>query len=211
MNGTRIWVVGGLVVILVILGLGVLVGVKPQLDAAAALEADRANVEVVNAQHDATLRSLKEQFVRVDEIRSEVAVLRDAVPAQADLDSFTGELAALQSQYGVVIGSYTPGDPAMFVPAVELAEAVPPSVNGTNFVTIPISLSVTGEREATLAFVDALQKGSRLVHVSNLSVAASAEGSTTVSITALVYALLDTPIVDPAAVVPAPTEAVAAE
>jgi len=212
MPNTRIWVIAGALVVFVVIALGGLLGVKPQLDAAQASTSDRETVEALNVQHAAELVALKEDFTRLEEVTAQVAALRSAVPAHADLDTFNGELAALATQAGVVVTSYAPQDLAMFAPSAEIAPLVPPTINSTNFATISVSIAVAGTREGALAFVSGLQSGPRLVLVHGLNVSAVEEGVTTVTISGLLYVLLDTPYVDPAAVVETPApEAAASE
>jgi len=211
MSNTRIWVIAGSLVIVMVLALGGLLGVKPQLDAAAQSRADTESVEVLNAQHTADLAKLKDSFSRIDETTAQVAALRASVPALADLDTFTGQIAALAASTGVSVLSYVPQDMAMFEPSATVAPLMPATINNTNFGTISISVSVTGTREAGLAFVAGLQSGARLALLSGINVSPVEEGVTTVTVTGLLYVLLDQPIVDPAAT-PAPApEATAAQ
>lgn len=207
MNSNRIWVIGGVLVTIVVLALGGLLGVKPQLDAAANSNDQRASVETLNEQHRRDLASLKEEFKQVDQIAAQVADLRKSVPASSDLDSIVAELAAMQAVYGVTVISYSSSDPATFLASEEIAAAVPASVNGSNFLTVGLSIGIAGPRDAMLAFVNGMQTNPRLMLVNSLNV--SDEDETV--ITAVVYVLLDTPLIDPNAVVtPAPT-ATAAE
>ena len=204
----RIWVLAGSLVIVVVLALAGLLGVKPQLDAAQASDAQRKGVEALNAQHRAELVALKDEFTRLPEISAEVTELRKAVAANTDLDAVIAEFAAMQVAHGVTITSYNGLDPVPFLPTSAVVGQVPPTVNATNFLTTEIQLTIEGTREATLAFVKALQSGSRLFFVTDLAIAP--EGGSTV--TMLVYTLLDTPLVDPAAVVETPApEAAASE
>ncbi|MET4582811.1 Tfp pilus assembly protein PilO [Conyzicola nivalis] len=211
MNNNRIWIISGALVIVIVLTLSGLLGVKPQLDAAAASDSDRAAVELLNGQHAAELIQLRTQAETIDELRSQVAELRRSVPASDDLDTFIGELGALQAVNGVVVTNYTPAEAVLFLPAPAVEGAIPASVMNNNFASISVAITVTGARESTLNFVKGLQTGSRLVLVSDVSVAPAADGVTTTTITGLVYVLLDVPYVDPAAA-PAPApEAAAAE
>lgn len=213
MDSNRIWIVGGTLVVVVVLALGGLLGVKPQLDAAAVSNSDRESVELMNRTHTAELARLKEQAANIDQLAAQVAELRRSVPTSADLDTFIGELALLQAANKVSVASFVPSDAALFVPAPEIKAVVPATVLDNNFVTISIAITVTGAREATLNFLSGLQAGSRLVLVSDVNVAAADEaGVTTTTITGLIYVLLDAPYVDPTAVVaPATPEATAAE
>lgn len=104
--------------------------------------------------------------------------------------------------------------------AAEVAAAAAPvpgkAITATNFVSVPISVSVTGSYPDILDFIEGLQKGTRLVMVTKFATAAadSPSGATsastgtaapatsdtvTTTISALIYVLLD-----PAAAAPAP-------
>jgi len=210
MSTTRIWVLAGSLVIVMVLALGGLLGVVPQLDAAQQSRSDTEAVEALNLQHAATLAALKDDFTRIDETTAKVAELRASVPATDNLDAFTGEIAALASAHGVTVSSYAPQDAAMFTPSPNTAALVPATINNTNFATISFSVSVAGTREAGLAFVAGLQSGERLALLSAINVSPVEEGVTTVTVTGLVYMLLATPYVAPSAEAPA-AEATAAE
>jgi len=204
----RIWVIAGSLIIVAILALAGLLGVKPQLDAAKANADERAGVDVVNAQHRASLVSLKTEFARLPEIAAEVAELRKSVPATIDLDAVIADLATLQASTGVVITSYSSTDPIPFVATEAVIADVPPTINASNLLTTEVRISATGTPDKMMSFVKALQTGSRLYFVSELSVGPGAVNT----VTLLVYTLLDEPLVDPAAVAETPApEAVAAE
>lgn len=198
MTNNRIWVMGGVLVIVAVLALAVLLGVKPQLDAAQASRSERESVEQLNAQKTAELASLKEEFTHLDEVAAQVAELRKAVPSTPDLDTLTGQLAAMQAATGVTITSYTPSDPTVFTPAADIAAQVPPTIDATRFVTIPVTISISGTRKADLAFVNALQTGERLFLVTSVTISPDNNGVTSTSITGITYVLLDQPLVDPA-------------
>jgi Tfp pilus assembly protein PilO len=206
MANTRIWVLTGGMLIVVILVLGGLLGVKPQLDAARASDTERQSVEALNLQHQVELAQLKEEYTHIQDTAAEVAALRTSVPSTPDLDSFTGELAQLEERYGVVVTSYAPQAAAPFTPTEEVAAEVPSTIDATTLGTITIAITVVGTREATLAFVGALQTGTRLALVDSVNVGKPSDGLTSLSLTGLLYVLPDEPYVDPdAASTPAPT------
>jgi Tfp pilus assembly protein PilO len=205
MANTRIWILTGGLLVVVILVLGGLLGVKPQLDAAQASNTARTSVEALNLQHQIELAQLTEDFAHIGDTSARVAALRTSVPNGPHLDTFTGQLAALQKQYGVTVTSYAPQPIMLFTPAAEISAEVPSSIDGTTFASISIAITVTGTREATLGFVDGLQKGSRLVLVDTVNVAKPVDGSTSLSLTGLLYVLPDEPYAAPdAAVAPVP-------
>jgi Tfp pilus assembly protein PilO len=203
---TRIWVIAGALVIVMVFVLAGLLGVKPQLDSSAASDLDRANVETGNVQQQAELARLRTESEQADAIRAEVDQLQKLIPAEANLDDFIGELAALQVQHGVTIAAYSSLEEALFAPSEQALATLPPSISSNNFTTIGIQLSIAGPRANTMAFIDGLQKGSRLFLPTTISVSET----DTVDITGIVYRLLDTPVEDPNAAA-APVDGAAAE
>jgi len=201
MTNNRIWVIAGALVVIIILALGGLLGIKPQLDAAQLSNDDREGVETVNAQHKLELVQLEEESTHLDEYTAAVAELRQAIPSLDGLDSLTSELAGLQTATGVKISSFAPTDAGLFVPSENTAPVTPATVSASNFVKVAVKLNATGTRDQAMAFVNGLQTGTRLFLVSDVSISAAEAGQTTVSVDGLVYVLLDAPYVDPTAVV----------
>ncbi|GAB2465380.1 Tfp pilus assembly protein PilO [Conyzicola lurida] len=194
-TNSRIWVIAGVLLIVVIFVLGGLLGVKPQLDAAAANDSERAGVEVLNLQQRAELLRLREESAQTAAITAEVAELQELIPAEAKLDDLIGELAVLQTTYGVSITAYSSLDEALFMPTEEALATLPASITSNNFTTTAIQLSIAGSRDNMMAFVDGLQRGSRLFLASDITMSSV----DTVDIKGFVYRLLETPVVDPTA------------
>jgi Tfp pilus assembly protein PilO len=208
MDMNRIWVIGGVFVMAVVAVLGVLVGVKPQLDTAGTADEQRSAVEAQNLVHAADLAAIKEQFTQLPELQTELATLRESLPAVPDIDGLLGGIHSLEATHGVHLAAFTPMDAAAFIPSADIAATVPASVSGSNFVSIPIELTVDGPMANVMAFIEGLQTGDRLFLASKLDVneVPDSPGVYSARITGLIYVLLDVPIapaVDPAAVVPA--------
>jgi len=208
MGKNRIWVAGGVLIVIVVFALGGLLGIKPQLDAAQVSNNDRFSVEAANEQHRLEIVALEEQSTRLPEFQAAVAELREAIPALPDLDSFSGQLAGLEVSTGVRVTGFTPQPATLFVPSVAASAVTPATVVGSSFAKSEFTLNAVGTREQSLAFVKGLQSGDRLVLVSDVTMSAADAGITTVTVTGSVYFLLDTPYVDPNA---APVEVPAAD
>lgn len=194
---TRIWVIAGVLVVVVIFVLGGLLGVKPQLDVAAANDSQRASVETLNLQQQSELVRLREESTRADAIRAEVLDLQKLIPAEQNLDDLIGELAVLQVQHGVSIVAYSSLEESLFAPTEQALASLPASISANNFTTTTIQLSIAGPRANTMAFIDGLQKGPRLFLATDVSVSST----DTVDIIGYVYRLLDVPLADPGAAV----------
>jgi len=191
---TRIWVIAGVLLMVVVLALGGLLGVKPQLDILKANNDQRSGAETLNLQHRAELTRLREQSKQTESIAAEVAELQRLIPSAANLDDFINEIATLQVAHGVRVVAYSSLDEALFAPTEQALATLPASISANNFVTISIQLTVEGPRANTMAFVEGLQKGPRLFLASDLSVTPT----DTIDIKGLVYRLLDTPLMEPA-------------
>jgi Tfp pilus assembly protein PilO len=107
-----------------ILALGWILGVAPQLEAAALARADRASVEAQNEVHRARIVELQAQFARIDETRAELAALQLQIPEGSDLPGFVDELTAIATAHNVQVTKYTAEEPLSPL-AVQAAIAPP--------------------------------------------------------------------------------------
>jgi Tfp pilus assembly protein PilO len=196
MDKNRIWIIAGALVIVMVAALGWVLGVQPQLDIANANDAQRAGVEAQNLVHHSDLNALKAKYEQLPQLKKELETLRASIPATADLDTLIGELHALEGSNDVKVTALTTLDATAFIPSVEIASTVPASISATNFVAIPIKLTVKGNTKKALEFVEALQTGDRLFLVSDLAFTPieGKKGEASADISGLVYVLLDKPI-----------------
>lgn len=208
MQKNQMLTIGGVLLIGVIGGLGYLLGVQPQLDAANASDDQLSAIEAQNTIHSADLAVLKEDFAKIAKFERELATLREAIPAGDDLDAFLGQLHSLEAKNGAVITAVSPLDAQPFIPTAEIAPMVPASVDATTFVAIPVKISLAGTKAQVLAFIDGLQSGDRLCLVSGVVMQQDIETPTLYSadVSTLVYVLLDEPIVAVAPTAVAPPE-----
>jgi Tfp pilus assembly protein PilO len=122
-----------------ILALGWIVGVAPQLEAAALARADRASVEAQNEVHRARIVELQAQFARIDETRAELAALQLQIPEGSDLPGFVDELTAIATAHNVQVTKYTAEEPlsplavqaAIAPPVAEPAPTEPAPADGS--------------------------------------------------------------------------------
>ena len=207
MNRSRIMTVAAVLVIGAVLALGWFLGVDPQLAQARTADADRAGVEEVNRAYEAKLVELKELDKRLPQLETELATLSRSIPSDADISTLLGELNAIATSSGVQITSIRADIPAAFAGKGEVIPATDPgdpgapvtetttaaettTVGSTGMVSIPISVSVRGERDATLLFTQLVQSGNRLYLVTELDVVIAGELTTT-TLEGLVYVLPD--------------------
>ncbi|MDP1719862.1 MAG: hypothetical protein Q8L08_02520 [Candidatus Nanopelagicaceae bacterium] len=163
----------------VVIIVGWLVGIAPQLADASSANVNRANVLAQNAANEANLRKLKTDYIRIDQIRKELSILRVAVPSSGEISTFVTELNYLANVHKVTVRSITVNDAKPYAPVVPTAGsdtsgAIPPPttnprITSSNFVVIPVQFSVTGDYSKVLDFVHEVQVGPRLFLISNLS------------------------------------------
>lgn len=117
MNASKLWITVLALASVVVLALGWVVGVSPQLDAMVSAQQQRADVIQQNLQHGADLVGLKEQFEQIDVSRRDLAQMRKAVPAtwqQEDVIQMAREIA---DELGVKIQTITWDASVAYAPA----------------------------------------------------------------------------------------------
>jgi len=183
MTRNKLWVVAGFSLVIFILGGGWLVGIAPQLAIASNAQKDRANVLTLNVANQLLLTKLQKEYQNITPLKDQLDLLTRSVPASANNSSFISELNSLATANDVTIKSITITDAKPYTPSTQVPsgnasqEAPLPQTNSqitsTNFVVIPIQISVTGSYVNVLEFVNGIQMGQRLFLISTLSSAGS--------------------------------------
>lgn len=178
MNRNRIWVIGSVLAMVVTVAAGWFIGISPQLAVAASAKSDRTNVVTANARNEILLAKLKRDFQNIDALKNQVSTLHESVPTSADISSFVTELNSLANARKVTLKTISVSDAKPYTPATQVTAAksggasapqTNPKITATNFVTIPVQISVTGDYGRVLDFVNDVQLGRRLFLVSALS------------------------------------------
>ena len=127
MSMNRLWILGAVLLIVVVVVLGWMLGISPKLGEARAAKADQASVESQNAAFETQLAALKDQFESIGELRTELSALREAVPTGADMPAFVGQLDEIAKAHNVTLTAITVSDAQAYLPivAAPLAEAAP--------------------------------------------------------------------------------------
>jgi Tfp pilus assembly protein PilO len=131
MNTNRLWVIGSVVAMAVILVLGWIVGVQPQLTAAASATLQRVNVVETNTRYQGVLAKLKAEHDKLPELQQQLASLTSSVPADAESAAFVKELNGIAAEKGVIIRSLTFSDAVAYKPPVAAAPAPAASASGS--------------------------------------------------------------------------------
>lgn len=178
MNKNRMWVIGAILAMVVIVAGGWLIGIAPQLAVAVSANTDRANVVATNTRNEILLAKLKRDYQNIDALKNHVSTLRESVPSSADISSFVTELNSLANARKVTLKSIAVSDAKPYTPTTQAPAAkntpasslqTNPKITSTNFVTIPVQIAVTGDYGKVLDFVNDVQLGRRLFLVSTLS------------------------------------------
>lgn len=212
MSKNRMWVLGSILAIIVIVAAGWFIGISPQLAAASAANSERTSVMASNSQNEILLAKLKRDYQNIDALKNQVSTLQESVPTSADISSFVTELNTLANARKVTLKSITVSDAKPYTPATQptnksgtTAPQTNSRITSKNFVTIPVQIGVTGDYAKVLDFVNDVQQGRRLFLVSALSSmgatnAKGVKGSPTItggaqrvdsSITGFIYVLLN--------------------
>lgn len=203
MDKNRIWMIGSVLAMVLILALGGLLVVQPQLAAAALADEDRVAVEASNAGQATVLKQLRADFAGIDVLRDELAPLTASVPSGTAMPAFVNQLDALASASQVSLAEITVADAVPYTPvaapvvaaptaepgstpsaaptptAEEIAPTagVPPvtsaQITAENFASLEVTIQVSGSYGNALNFVNGLQTGKRLFLVTGYSTATS--------------------------------------
>jgi len=214
MNTNRIWVLGSVVIIIVLLAATWFLGVSPQLATAALSTSDKITVDAQNAAAAATVASLKEQFENIDSLKAELAEARAVMPADKSQGPLISDISSYAKSAGVKVSSLAFQDATPYIDGQsvdpELA-GVLGLVSSANFLVVPFETTIKGSVTKMMSFVDKLQTGDRIVLVHDLGMSSEADedGNYTLTMSSEAFVLLDSASVpapeepaDPAAAVP---------
>lgn len=206
-TNTRLWIIGSMLLVIAILAMGWFLGVAPKLAEAATAGQQQSEAEAQNVVHEREIAVIKKQFDQLPALKSQLAVLRAAVPAGNGMSAFLDELHALEQQNQVSLTDFKAGDGQPYTPVKSTtltASTTNPLVTPDNFVAIQVGVTVTGDDANIMRFIDGVQTGDRLFLVTSLKLdqdkaAADTTSKTqpvvafTATVSGLVYVLLDKP------------------
>ena len=202
MDKNKLWLIGSVLVTSVIVVLGVLLGVQPQLDSMNVADTSRAAVQSTNAGHVALLARLKHDFEDLDALTATAEALAESVPSGSAMPAFVDQLDAQAQAVGLTLTGMTVTEAQAYVPIVPVADAaaVPAAlpaapaalITASNFAAFPLQITVTGTYAQVLEFVASLQSGGRLFLVHGIDTAQASGEETLVdaTISGLVYSLV---------------------
>lgn len=180
MNSNRLWLIGTAIVVIAVFALGWFVGIQPLLATTATAISNAEAVDAINAQEQATLLQLKEEYEEIDDIRDQVDEAELSIPTRAKLSTFILQVNSLAAATGVIVSNITTGDGILYVlpegAAIldEEGQPIPAPAAPENLVFVPMNIKVSGPYASVLAFIKGLQSGDRLFMATQVAVAAEA-------------------------------------
>jgi Tfp pilus assembly protein PilO len=216
MSTARIWTIGTVALVLVLLISGWTLGISPTLASVSAAQAQAATIRQSNVAGQTQLASLQVQYKGIAKLKKSLDKLRGSIPEDEGASAFLNEIATLCGTYGVTLTTITLANATLYVdpaaaaaaaaapaptstdtpaPAATTAPAATPATTpaaGTNgLVIIPVSIVVKGNFDAVRDFADAAQNGERLLYASQIEYATTSDG-TSATITGDIFALQGT-------------------
>lgn len=118
-----------------VLALGFLLGVQPQLSAAAEARGQQEGVEAQNDALRATTAALRTESERLPQLRSELETRRGSVPTGADMPTLLRQIDDMATGAGVTVSGFTTADAVAYVapeaPVAAAPAAGSPEAEGT--------------------------------------------------------------------------------
>ena len=123
MDRNRLWIIGTVATMIVVVVLGWFLGIQPQLSAANAASQSLTSAQEQNAASQNLLVTLKSDFAGIGKLTDTNVALRKSVPSSAQLSTFVTELDALSGENGVAVTAITVSDAQAYTPPVIAAPA----------------------------------------------------------------------------------------
>jgi Tfp pilus assembly protein PilO len=127
MDRNRIWTIGAVLVMAIVLVLGWVVGIQPQLAQVTAANAQRATAESRNASETLALAKLESDFKKLPALQTELASLNASIPSSGDMPAFVDELNALALSTGVTLQGINVSDAQPYTPVAAPVTTAPAS------------------------------------------------------------------------------------
>jgi Tfp pilus assembly protein PilO len=144
LSPSRLWTSGAGLVAAVLVLLGWLLLISPQLDAAASSRREAQETTDSNDVLRTRLASLEADHTDLAGLQAALDTLHRQFPAGLELSDFVRRLAGFAGESGAAVQSVSRGEPVA-------------REDGTAVWEVPVSLTVTGTHDQILGYVDRLQ------------------------------------------------------
>ncbi len=208
-SSNRLWTIGAVTVMAILLLAGWFLGAQPLLGAAAAADEERAGIDAQNTAQQAEIGRLTEENKDLDAVQAEYKDLLTSIPSSPNTAAFIQGLDGLAASTGVQVTGITvsesiaytvpasaavvptPTDGATPAPTATAAPvpvapvgniaATSPLITPDNFVGIKVGVDLKGGYQQVLTFVKGLQTGKRLVLVTGFISTSNPDDSSVVT------------------------------
>ena len=217
MSKIRMWTIGTVALVLVLLIAGWSLGISPALASVSAAQAQAATIRQSNVAAQTQLANLQAQYKGLPKLKKALNKLRESIPEDEGASAFLNEIATLCASNGVSLTSITIANATLYVdpataaaaaaapaagtstdtpapsatPTAPVAAATPTTSATNGLILIPVIISVTGPFDAVRDFVDAAQNGPRLLYASQAEYSSNTTG-TAATLTGDIFALKGT-------------------
>ena len=221
MKGNRLWLLGTVAVIAVAVLLGWFLGIAPRLAQVDAIGLELASVQQLNAIQESEIAILQQQGADISELEERLEELRRAIPTSVRAEDFVDAVATIAARAGGTVTSVQFAKPGVWgvapdaadVPVTtpepsegELEQLEPPiPIAADGVFTVAVTIQVSGDPLAVIAFSRFLQEDERLFLGSSFAYALSPNRSATISGYVFVYADPNVPLEEVLGTVPADT------
>jgi len=179
MKGNRLWLLGTVAVIVIVVVLGWFLGISPKLAEGDAAISQIADVNAQNAVQQAALAQLKGQYDNLDDLKKDLAEIRKEIPSMQPADEFIDFVTASATAAGVFLSKITIPEAGLYGVAAAIEGQAPPTTE-TDVVasgpgvpdgvyTIAVSIEVKGSPANIINFSRLVQLGKRLFVSSTFS------------------------------------------
>ena len=128
MNRNRLWVIGSVTVMAVLVLAGWFLGAQPLIAAAATADVQRASIDAQNATQQAVIAQLAADNDNLPELEKTYRELEKSIPSSLSTSGFIKGLDALAAASGVTVDGFTVGTPQAYtVPASGVVVAPDPT------------------------------------------------------------------------------------
>ncbi|HEY0188701.1 MAG TPA: type 4a pilus biogenesis protein PilO [Cellulomonas sp.] len=177
LSARRLWMIGAALAAAVLLLLGWMLLISPQLDNAEASRTEAQETADANDLLRLRIVALADDYANLSTLQAELETLRGQFPTGLELPEFVRRISALASESGATVQNVTRSEPTVREDVATVWE-------------VPVSLTVAGTHDQVLAYVERLQGvDDRLFLVSGFSLTADADDGCTSSITGYTFVL----------------------
>ncbi|WP_127782041.1 hypothetical protein [Rhodococcus sp. X156] len=174
----RVWIGGGALLAVVVLALGWVVLVGPQLSSASDLDQQAQSAETQNMVLQNKVRKLEAASKDMDGLNKELQDARAALPITSGMPDFTRQVEDQARSAGVVVFSIVAGAPTLAGAGAAPATSNAPVTAAGNLFSVPVTLVADGALPNHRAFVAAIEGGPRAALIDSVGFGPG-EGATT--------------------------------